>query len=157
MRLLRLSVMVHWVRAAATVVTAGSVAACGSPQTHTATVTSTVTETTVSTVAAPATSPATTIPPTTPRGYTGNGVLSVGDQPSGGLIRSIPPGRYAVTINDGQSGGWIRCSSVLCGVEYQDNIIAIGNAFGPNYSAVMEIEPTDVAVSIFGVTLTPVS
>lgn len=118
-------------------------------------VTTTVTETSVSTVTG---TPPVAAPSSTPvaAGYTGNGVFAVGAAPRGGLSRSIPPGRYAVTINDNSSGSWMRCRSELCGLEYTENVITIGNPVGPNYSAVLEVEPTDAAIWLFGITLTPV-
>ena len=90
--------------------------------------------------------------------YSGNGVLSVGDQPSGGAQRSIQPGRYTVTVIPGeQSGTVIRCSSVAnCGLG-SANTLAIENAMGPDYSSVMEIQPTDGAIWMDGITLTRVS
>lgn len=88
--------------------------------------------------------------------YSGNDrVLAVG-APRGGLASSIPPGRYVVSINDGESGAWMRCSSELCGLAYMENVIAIENASGPDYAAVMEVEPSDVAIKLIGITLTPV-
>lgn len=89
--------------------------------------------------------------------YSDNGVYKVGDGPSGGLLHAIPPGRYTVTLSGiGPIGSWIRCSDVLCGLEYPANTIAIGNAMGANYSSVMDVAPTDVAINLFGVILTPV-
>lgn len=87
----------------------------------------------------------------------GNQVLSVGSRPHGGLTHAIPPGRYRVTIDDRDSGAWMRCSSELCGLSYMQNVLAIENCSGPNYSAVMEVEPTDAAIAIVGITLTSVS
>lgn len=54
-----------------------------------------------------------------------NQVFSVGDTPRGGLTAAIPPGRYAVTIIDGDSGSWMRCSSELCGLPYMENVLAV--------------------------------
>jgi hypothetical protein len=97
------------------------------------------------------------INPALPGVYSGEGVFAVGDRPSAGLQRSIPPVRYTVTVTPGKSGGgWIRCNNTLCGTEYLDHVIKIEEASGPDYSAVMEIEPTDVAIWIGGVTLTRV-
>jgi hypothetical protein len=86
-------------------------------------------------------------------------VWAIGDQPSGGAPRAIPPGRYTVTLVDDTigAGTWIRCKSVLCGLEYPDNQISIANGFGPGYSSVVELEPSDVAVWIQNVILTRVS
>lgn len=83
-------------------------------------------------------------------------VFAVGE-PRGGLTAAIPPGRYSVSINDGQSGTWMRCSSELCGLAYMENVIAIENAMGPDYSAVMQVEPSDAAIKLIGITLTPVT
>lgn len=89
--------------------------------------------------------------------YSGGGVYSVGAQPSGGLQKSIPPGRYTVTMTPGRTGGgWIRCSDVLCGVEYLNHVIAMDSFSGADHSSVMEIAPTDVAVRLDGVTLTTI-
>jgi hypothetical protein len=89
--------------------------------------------------------------------FSGNGVWSVGDQPSGGAQRSIPPGRYTVTISGNvQIGTWIRCNAVSdcdLGSRHQ---IDIQNAIGPNYSSVMEIPPTDAAIWLQNITLTRV-
>jgi hypothetical protein len=87
--------------------------------------------------------------------YSGAGVFSVGDQPSGGAQRSIPPGRYTVTVTPGETTGtWIRCSSVVdCNVG-SPNQPAIDNALSPDYSSVMEILPTDKAIWMRGITLT---
>lgn len=126
------------------------------PTTVTSTVTSTVAAPQVPVVAAPETS-LLQPPEHVPVSYSGtNRVLSVGDTPRGGLTSAIPPGRYAVTIIDGESGAWMRCRSELCGLAYMENILAIENARGPGYSAVMEVEPSDVAIALHGVTLTPV-
>ena len=73
------------------------------------------------------------------------------DQPSGGAQRSIPPGRYTVTVSPGrQMGSWVRCNNILCGIQYQDDVLAIENATSPDYSSVMEIEPTDAAIWLQG-------
>jgi hypothetical protein len=74
--------------------------------------------------------------------YSGNGVWSVGDQPSGGAQRSIPPGRYTVTISGNvQIGTWIRCSAVADRALSSPHQIDIQNAIGPDYSGVTEIQP----------------
>lgn len=104
-----------------------------------------------------AAAPATSTPPTNGRSYGGSQrVMSVGDQPRGGLAYSIPPGRYRVVVDNDKYGTWIRCRSELCGIEYTENIITIGNCRGPNYSAVMQVEPSDVAIAVIGVTLVSV-
>jgi hypothetical protein len=106
------------------------------------------------TVTAGATSTAAPAPPGV---YSGEGVFAVGDQPGGGAQRSIPPGRYTVTVTPGQqTGSWVRCNNIVCGIQYQDHVIAIENATSPDYSSVMEIEPTDAAIWLRGLTLTRV-
>lgn len=111
---------------------------------------------TVTAGAAPPTASTATVAPPTGQ-YTGNGVWSVGATPSGGLQHAIPPGRYTVTVTgDSNIGTWIRCNSVLCGTSYPENIIKIANGIGADYSSVMDIEPTDVAIYMSGVTLTHV-
>lgn len=98
-----------------------------------------------------------TTAPAPPGVYSGAGVFSVGDQPSSGAQQSIPPGRYTMTVNPGQTGGTlIRCNNILCGLAYPDHTITIENAQGADYSSVVEIEPTDVAIWIQLVTLTRV-
>jgi hypothetical protein len=88
--------------------------------------------------------------PAPPGVYSGNGVFSVGDQPSGPVQHSIPPGRYTVTVTPRrQMGTWIRCSSVVCGLG-SPNLLAIENAMSPDYSSVMEIQPTDKAIWVAG-------
>lgn len=98
-----------------------------------------------------------TTDPAPPGVYSGNGVYSVGDQPSGGAQQSIPPGRYTVTVTPGQqTGSVIRCSSLVgCGIG-SPNTLSIENAMSPDYSSVIEIEPTDAAIWVRGVTLTRV-
>jgi hypothetical protein len=89
--------------------------------------------------------------------FSGNGVWSVGDQPSGGAQRSIPPGRYTVTISGNvQIGTWIRCSAVVDCALNSPHQIDIQNAIGPDYSGVTEIQPTDAAIWLQNVTLTRV-
>ena len=89
--------------------------------------------------------------------FSGNGVWSVGDQAGGGAQRSIPPGRYTVTISgDGQFGSWIRCNAVADCAVGSPHQIDIQNAVGPNYSSVMEIQPTDAAIWLQNITLTRV-
>jgi hypothetical protein len=89
--------------------------------------------------------------------YFGNGVWSVGDQPSGGAQRFIPPGRYTVTISGNvQIGTWIRCSAVVDCALNSPHQIDIQNAIGPNYSGVTEIQRSDAAIWLQNVTLTRV-
>jgi hypothetical protein len=79
--------------------------------------------------------------------YSGNGVWSVGDQPSGGAQRSIPPGRYTFTTAPGQQlGTVIRCSAVVGCTLAGAAQLSIENANGADYSSVMEILPSDGAV-----------
>jgi hypothetical protein len=82
-------------------------------------------------------------------------VFSVGEQPSGGAQQAIPPGRYTVTVKSGQAAGSLmRCNNILCGLQYPDHTITIENALNADYSSVVEIEPTDVAIWMQSVTLT---
>jgi hypothetical protein len=85
--------------------------------------------------------------------YAGNGVWSVGDQPSGGAQRSIPPGRYTLTVTPGKSGGgFVRCSAVVECTLGSSKTLAVEDANGPDYSSVVEIEPTDAAIWLSNVT-----
>jgi hypothetical protein len=88
--------------------------------------------------------------------YANNGVYSVGSYPTGGVQHSIPPGRYTLTVTPGRAGAgsFMRCSSVLCGLAYTEHSLGIENALTPDYSSVVDIEPTDVAVWLQGVRLT---
>jgi hypothetical protein len=89
--------------------------------------------------------------------YSGAGVFSVGNQPSGGAQRSIPPGRYTVTVTPNQTdGAVIRCSSVVGCSLGGPSELTIENANGADYSSVIEIQPTDGAIWMERVTLTRV-
>jgi hypothetical protein len=50
----------------------------------------------------------------------------------------------------------VRCNNILRGIQYQDHVLAIENATSPDYSSVMEIEPTDASIWLQGLTLTRV-
>ncbi|MDT5057725.1 MAG: hypothetical protein QOF66_6091 [Mycobacterium sp.] len=118
-----------------------------------------VRETVTVTVHADATTPLTsTAAPAPSSVFSGNGVWAVGDQPSGGLQHSLPPGRYTFTVTPGGygAGSVMRCSSVVCGLSYAENTLSIDNATSPDYSSVIDITPTDVAVWLQNATLTRV-
>ncbi|OBF77112.1 hypothetical protein [Mycolicibacterium fortuitum] len=58
--------------------------------------------------------------------YGGPGTFAVGDEPAHGL-QPIPAGTYRVTLQpNATSGLWARCSSVPCGPDGHDNVIASG-------------------------------
>jgi hypothetical protein len=89
-------------------------------------------------------------------GYSTEGVYAVGTAPSGGLQAAIPQGRYRVELranNAVPAGGWDRRNSYLCGPSYLDNVIGSGNVTQSQLSLILEIEPTDVAMYLIGVTL----
>ncbi len=90
--------------------------------------------------------------------YGSNGVFGVTTQPRDGWSTSfIPPGRYRVdqspSMQPYQSppGYWFRCRDFPC---IGGNIIATGDALRTEPTFV-DILPTDVAVSLHNVTLTP--
>ncbi|AMQ67047.1 hypothetical protein SEA_BIPPER_112 [Mycobacterium phage Bipper] len=135
---------------------AAILAGCGQQPTA-APSTVTVTETRTVT-AAPTAEPAAA--PAAPSGdtYRGNGVYAVGQHPHSGLKAAMPPGRYTVSLMDDQAfGTWARCSDVLCGSSYPDNVIGDGIASGVGYSEVVEVLPSDVAVYLFNVRFTSVT
>lgn len=93
--------------------------------------------------------------------YGSNGVFGVTTQPRDGWATTfIPPGRYRVdqspSMQPYQSppGMWLRCSNFPCGGTFPGNIIATGRALrdAPTF---VDILPSDVAVSLLNVTLTP--
>jgi hypothetical protein len=89
-------------------------------------------------------------------GYSTDGVYAVGTAPSGGLQAAIPQGRYRVELrpnNAVPAGGWDRCNGYLCGPSYLDNVIGSGNVTQSQLPLILEIEPTDVAMYLIGVTL----
>jgi hypothetical protein len=51
-----------------------------------------------------------------------------------------------VTPGGAGAGSLVRCDDILCGIQYQGHILSIENALSPDYSSVIDIEPTDVAV-----------
>lgn len=90
-------------------------------------------------------------------GKTLTGTWDVGDRP--GLI---PPGQYRVSLtgHDAVAGLWVRCRAKPCGPGYKDNLIDTGHYTFANFDqgedVVMVVEPTDKAVYLSGVSLTPV-
>lgn len=57
-------------------------------------------------------------------GSTNEIVYAVGEQPFGGLVDVIPPGRYQVTVVPGavaDHGSWMRCDDFLCGPSYSSH------------------------------------
>ncbi|MGS2805315.1 hypothetical protein [Nocardia sp. MW-W600-9] len=70
------------------------------------------------------------------------GTFSVGSSPSGGLLASIPPGRYrAVPVT---AGGFVmRCSALPCTPNYPQNVVATEWVVS---ETVLDLEPTDAAV-----------
>ncbi|WP_280317317.1 hypothetical protein [Nocardia wallacei] len=105
----------------------------------------------------PATSPmpAPAIPTTPPpRSWAGNGVFSVGPKPSGGAKAAIPAGRYLVELASGGTYGyWVRCSALPCSLT-SETVIEIGNADGIGFSTVVDVQPTDGGVYLYGVRFT---
>ncbi len=101
------------------------------------------------------------VPATAAPLYGSNGVFGVTTQPRDGWATTfIPPGRYRVDQSPSMqpyqspSGMWLRCSNFPCGGTFPGNIIATGAALrdAPTF---VDILPTDVAVSLLNVTLTP--
>ncbi|ORB27997.1 hypothetical protein [Mycolicibacterium parafortuitum] len=93
--------------------------------------------------------------------YGSNGVFGVTTQARDGWATTfIPPGRYRVdqspSMQPYQSppGMWFRCSNFPCAATFPGNIIATGAALrdAPTF---VDILPSDVAVSLLNVTLTP--
>ncbi len=93
--------------------------------------------------------------------YGSNGVFGVTTQPRDGWATAyIPPGRYRVdqspSMQPYQSppGIWFRCNSFPCAATFPANIIGMGSALrdAPTF---VDILPTDVAVALLNVTLTP--
>lgn len=98
-----------------------------------------------------------------PGAYGSNGVFGVeGNSPSGWATATIPPGRYKVDQSPSMypyqsaPGFWLRCNAFPCTPTYPGNIIATGPALRDE-SLLMEIAPTDVAVSLHNVTLSAVT
>jgi hypothetical protein len=92
--------------------------------------------------------------------YGSNGVFGVTTQPREGWSTAfIPPGRYRVdqspSMQPYQSapGFWLRCNNFPCSGTSPDHIIATGAALrdAPTF---VDILPSDVAVSLYNVTLT---
>ncbi|CAN3128444.1 hypothetical protein ACNUDN_11040 [Mycobacterium sp. smrl_JER01] len=93
--------------------------------------------------------------------YGSNGVFGITTQPRDGWATTfIPPGRYRVdqspSMQPYQSppGRWFRCSNFPCAPTYPANILGTGAALrdAPTF---VDILPTDVAVALHNVTLTP--
>lgn len=99
--------------------------------------------------------------PATAAPYGSNGVFGVTTQPRDGWTTTfIPPGRYRVdqspSMQPYQSppGRWFRCSDFPCAPTSPGNIIGTGAALrdAPTF---VDILPSDVAVALHNVTLTP--
>jgi hypothetical protein len=93
--------------------------------------------------------------------YGSNGVFGVTTQPRDGWATTfIPPGHYRVdqspSMQPYQSapGQWFRCREFPCAGTSPGNIIATGAALR-HEPTFLDILPTDVAVSLLNVTLTP--
>nr|WP_183467841.1 hypothetical protein [Mycolicibacterium iranicum] len=93
--------------------------------------------------------------------YGSNGVFGVTTQPRDGWATTfIPPGRYRVdqspSMQPYQSppGLWFRCSNFPCAPTFPGNIIATAPA-QRNAPTFVDILPSDVAVALHNVTLTP--
>ena len=93
--------------------------------------------------------------------YGSNGVFGVTTQPRDGWATTfIPPGRYRVdqspSMQPYQSppGMWFRCNNFPCTPTSPGNIIATGNT-PRDIPTFMDILPTDVAIALHNVTLTP--
>lgn len=113
-------------------------------------------------VSAAASSPAadsTAAAPTT-RGsvrWGGDGVFSVGAEPSGGALASIPAGRYRVVLEgDNTFGTWFRCSSLPCSPT-SPNQVDSGTASGAGFSTIVDVLPSDGAVYLDGVAFVQVN
>jgi len=93
--------------------------------------------------------------------YGSNGVFGVTTQPRDGWATTfIPPGRYRVdqspSMQPYQSppGMWFRCSNFPCAPTSPGNIIATGGT-PRDVPSFVDILPSDVAVALHNVTLTP--
>lgn len=93
--------------------------------------------------------------------YGSNGVFGVTTQPRDGWATTfIPPGRYRVdqspSMRPYQSapGMWFRCNNFPCTPTSPGHIIATG-ATPRDVPSFVDILPTDVAVALHNVTLTP--
>jgi hypothetical protein len=147
----------------ATLVGLGVAGGCASQPGSDATATVTMAPSTVTVSAADApTPPASVQPSTSPQssGYSQEGVYAVGTEPSGGLQAAIPPGRYRVEWKPNEydfPGSVIRCSHYECGPTHTENLIALETVQKGQLPSVVDIAPTDVAVHLSDVTLTPVT
>jgi hypothetical protein len=125
---------------------------------------------TVTQVSSATAAPTYSLPPPTPppgyippsprphaRVYSGNGAYSVGQEPTGGLLAAMLPGRYRLQVAPGYENGlWARCNDELCGPGNVDDVIKSGYALGPSSTQLIEVLPTDASVWLFQVTLTSV-
>lgn len=93
--------------------------------------------------------------------YGSNGVFGITTQPREDWTTTfIPPGRYRVdqspSMQPYQSppGFWLRCDNFPCAGTSPGNIVATGDALrdAPTF---VDILPTDVAIALHNVTLTP--
>ncbi|MEV0031451.1 hypothetical protein [Nocardia sp. NPDC050793] len=100
--------------------------------------------------------PATSSPRRGESRWSGNGVFSVGNAPSGGAKAAIPPGRYTITMTDPdmEAVSVIRCSDLPCSESH--NFLDADSGFGRGYTSVINILPTDGAVRLMNATLTAV-
>lgn len=120
-------------------------------------------QTVTSTITVPAASaaPTGTVAPTTtstqqPTTYSGSGAFAVGDEPTGGLTAAIPAGRYRAEVIPGAGAGSVwQCNDLLCAPGNTSDLTAATPVFegGPT---LVQIQPTDAAVYLVTVTLTPV-
>ncbi|WP_102145323.1 hypothetical protein [Mycobacterium hubeiense] len=99
--------------------------------------------------------------PAAARSYGSNGVFGVNAEAAAGWATAyIPPGRYRVdqapSMPPYQSapGSWVRCRAFPCGYSFGGNIIAVGHAIR-DVPTFMDIAPSDAAVALYNVTLTP--
>ncbi|ABM13186.1 MULTISPECIES: hypothetical protein [Mycolicibacterium] len=93
--------------------------------------------------------------------YGSNGVFGVTTQPRDGWATAyIPPGHYRVdqspSMQPYQSppGRWFRCSDFPCAPTSPGNILGTGAALR-DVPTFVDILPSDVAVALHNVTLTP--
>lgn len=95
-----------------------------------------------------------------PQSYGSNGVFGVGKPVDGWTTRFIPPGRYRVDQAPSMypylspPGFWLRCNDFPCTPTDPDHVIATGEAVR-DVATYVDIPPTDTAVSLHNVTLTP--
>jgi len=86
----------------------------------------------------------------------GNGTFVVGPLSPENVTPHFPAGKYIVTLSNGATvGTWMRCRSSLCGPEYPSNAIGTYSTSDPRYRGQFDIQPSDAAVWLQNVTLTP--